>query len=174
MAVLFRKKTILILAILLFVPSAAFSFKSAGLGFGSVINLRGGVPTSYLLTGEWNLHKNIGGKVFVGFVNGFWIGTALNTSFSIHESRSKNFDWSINFSVPFIINIYNGVKTAFIGLTFGNSLSFALDSKNVNYFFVNPAEFVFIPVVWGLSPSTGFSKGLGISFTFSAGFRHRL
>jgi hypothetical protein len=169
-----NKKIILALLLLFLLPGSLFAFKSAGLGFGPVFNLRGGMSTSYLITGEWNLHKNIGARLFLGFVNGFWIGTALNASFSVFESKDRKFDWSINFSIPFIINIYNGVKTAFMGLTFGNSLSLSLDPSCKYYFFVSPAEFVLIPVTWGLSPSTGFNSGMGVSLAFSLGFRVRL
>jgi hypothetical protein len=168
------KKTLVIFFIFFFMPSGLFAFKSVGLGFGPAFNLRGGMSTAYFFTGEWTPHKNLGGKLFLGFVNGFWIGTALNTTFSVYETKTKGFDWSINFSIPFIININNGIKTAFIGLGLGNSLSFALDSRSAYYLFINPLEFVFIPVTWGLSPGSGFNKGFDVSLAFSLGFRTRI
>jgi hypothetical protein len=168
------KKLILVLTILAVVPINAYAFKSVGLGFGPTFKVRGNVETSYIIEGNWNPHKNVGARVFVGFLNGLWIGAGLNTIFSLHESRNGNFDYSMNFSLPFIMNIHNGVKTAFIGFTFGNILSFAVDRTNKYYFFITPAEFVFVPVTWVLNPNGGFSTGLEISLRCAIGVKVRI
>jgi hypothetical protein len=164
----------LVLILLLLVPLKAYAFKSVGLGFGPNFKIRGDVATSYIIEGNWNPHKNVGARVFIGFLHGFWVGTALNTTFSLHESMDRSFDYSMNFSIPFIININNGVKTAFIGLTAGNTLSFAIDKTNKYYFFVTPAEFMFVPLTWLLSPSGGFDAGFEISLRCAIGIKVRI
>jgi len=155
-------------------PVKAYAFRAAGFGFGPNINLRGDLSTSFMMEGDLNLHKNVGAKLFVGVHNGFWIGTALNTIFSLYESSSGGFDDSVNFSIPFMVNINNGVKTAFIGLTAGNTLYFAADEAHKYYFFITPAELMIIPVAWSLSPGSGFSTGLSFSVMSSVGLKVRL
>lgn len=168
------KKKIIVISLLMLIPVKIFAFKSAGIGFGPNLKLRGGVSTSLLMDGTWNLHKNAGMRLFVGFKNGFWIGTALNTTFSLYENKSGSFDYSVNFSIPFMININDSVKTAFIGVTAGNTISVAIDKFNKYYFFITPAEFFLIPVTWLLSPSGGFDAGLEVSVMFSAGIKVRI
>ena len=169
------KKVILVVVLGLFViPVNVYAFRSAGFGFGPNIDLRGDLSTSFMMEGDWNLTRNVGTRILVGVHNGFWIGTALNTTFSLYESASGGFDYSINFSLPFMININHGVKTAFIGFTTGNTISFAADEAHKYYFFITPVEFMFIPVAWGLSPSTGVNTGLAISMMSSVGIKVRL
>ena len=155
-------------------PAKAYAFRSAGFGFGPNINLKGDFSTSFMMNGDWNLNRNVGMRLFLGAHNGFWIGTALNTMFSLYESASGGFDYSVNFSLPFMININNSVKTAFFGITAGNTLSFSADEAHKYYFFITPAEFMLVPVTWGLSPSSGFHSGLSISMMSSVGFKVRL
>ncbi len=159
---------------MMLIPLEAFAFRAVGLGFGPNIGLRGVIDNSYIIEGNWNPHKNVGARLFVGAIHGLWVGTALNTLFSVYESPSSSFDYSLNFSVPFIININNGVKTAFIGITAGNTLSFAVDKTHKYYFCITPFEFVFIPLTWALSPSGGFSNRLQISILTQMGFKVRL
>ena len=165
---------VLAFACLIFFPVKAYAFRSAGFGLGPLIDLRGDLSTSFMMEGDWNLNRNIGMRLFLGAHNGFWVGTALNTMFSLYESGSGGFDYSVNFSLPFMININNGVKTAFIGVTAGNTLSFAADEAHKYYFFITPAEFMIIPVLWGLSPGSGFNTGLSVSMMSSVGFKVRL
>ena len=168
------KKNIIVVALLLLIPVKLFAFKSAGIGFGPNLKLRGGIATSLLMDGTWNLHKNIGMRLFVGFKNGFWIGTALNTTFSLYENNAGSFDYSVNFSVPFMMNINNSVKTAFIGITAGNTISVSMDKLNKYYFFITPAEFFLVPVTWMLYPRGGFDTGLEVSVMFSAGIKVKI
>ena len=168
------KKLILVFIILAVIPVKAYAFKSVGLGFSPTFKVRGNVETSYMIEGNWNPHKNIGARIFVGFLHGLWMGAALNTTFSLHESMDEKFDYSVNFSLPFVMNISNGVKTAFIGFTTGNTMSFSVDKTNKYYFFITPAEFVFIPLTWVLDPNGGFNTGLEISLRFAIGLKVRI
>ncbi|MEI6092511.1 MAG: hypothetical protein WCQ47_02370 [bacterium] len=167
-------KKIIIALLLIILPSKVYAFKTAGFGFGPNLQLRGGVATNLLMDGSWNFHKNVGLRLFVGFKNGFWTGTALNTTFSVYENRTGSFDYSVNFSVPFMINIYNSVRTAFIGVTAGNTISISIDILNRYYLFITPAEFFFIPVVWKLYPVGGVDTGLQFSVMFSTGIKVKL
>ncbi|MCX6112954.1 MAG: hypothetical protein NTY22_06730 [Proteobacteria bacterium] len=168
------KKLILILFVLGVFPVNIYAFRSADIGLGPNLNVRGGVATGLMMEGNWNLHKNIGARLLIGAKNGLWVGLALNTTFSLHESATGDFDYSINFSLPYIININNGVKTAFIGVTAGNTLSFAIDDNNKYYIFITPAEFVFVPLTWVLYPNGGFKSGFEVSVMTAIGIRVRL
>jgi len=167
------KKKFFIIFFLLVMPSSLFAFKYASIGFGPNIGLKGFGATNYFLDAQWHPHDNVGARLFVGFANGFWSGVALDIAHT-DENLFKNVNWTINFSIPFIINVRGGVKTAYMGFTFGNTLSFDTSGSKKYYFYITPAEVIFMPITWMVYPSGGLNTGMFVSLFCSMGFKVRI
>ncbi len=165
-------KRFLIIIMFLLLPLSAWSFEYAGLGFGPNLHLSGDRPTNFFLQGEWQPHKVVGTRVFFGFNNGFWIGIAINFKQHIMDI-GRGTIWDANFSIPFIFNIKNNSRIAFVGITAGTSVSFDIDGKNNRYFFITPIDILFTPVGWVMYPASagGWNRDGSISLMCSAGFR---
>jgi len=164
-----RKILVIVFFLLLVTPSYLYAFKYAGIGFGPNIGLKGFDGTNYLLDAVWHPHDNVGGRLLVGFVNGFWVGAAIDLAHT-DESIFRGVNWTMNFSIPFLVKIRGNVSDAYIGFTFGNTLLFDLTGEKDYYLSVTPAEFVFIPFTWKMSRG-GIDTGMLVSLFCSVGFR---
>jgi len=163
-------KRFLIIAVLLLMSCSAWSFEYVGLGFGPNLHLKGDRPSSFFIQGEWQPHKVLGTKLFLGFENGFWLGVAMNFKQNLAKI-GRGTIWDINFSIPFIFNITNSLRVAFVGITVGTTLSFNIDGKDYAYFFVTPFDVLFTPWGWLMYPAGGWKKEESVSYMCSAGFR---
>jgi hypothetical protein len=165
-------KRFLIILALFILPFSAWSFEYVGLGIGPNFHLHGDRPSNFFVQGEWQPHKILGTRVFLGFNNGFWLGVAIN--FRQHIANlGRGTIWDANFSVPFIFNIRTNSRIAFVGVTAGTTFSFDMDGKNVNYVFITPFDFMYTPLGWVMYPSSGggWNKDGSISYLFSVGLR---
>ena len=165
-------KRFLIIIALFFMSFSAWSFEYVGLGFGPNLHLSGERPTSFILQGEWQPHKILGTRLFLGFNNGFWVGIALNFKQNITKIGHGTI-WDADFSIPFILNLKLNSRVAFIGVTAGTTLSFDINGKGVSYFFLTPIDLLFTPVGWVMYPASGggWGKDGSVSYMCSTGFR---
>ena len=163
-------KRLLIITVLFFVSSSAWSFEYAGLGLGPTIDIKGGGGTHFAVQGEWQPHKVIGTKLILGFGNGFWMGVALNFKQNLMKMFRTSY-WDADFSLPFLYNIKLDSRTGFFGFTMGTTFSFDIDGRGANYIYLTPVELWVMPFVWGQFPSSGWSTSANISYVCMVGFR---
>ena len=167
------KRTFFILTLLLLTSCKLWSFEYAGFGIGPNIDFKGERATAVIMQGEWQPHRVVGARFFLGFREGFWIGTALNLKYTV-LGLGRNSNWGVNFSLPLMLNIHSNSRTAYIGFTAGNSFSLSMDDRGDNFLVISPAEFWFTPLVWRMYPSGGWDKQVSVSVLCSVGFRSRL
>ena len=165
-------KRFLIITILFLVSLSAWPFEYAGVGFGPNMNLSGGRPSNFFVQGEWQPHKIVGTKLFLGVNEGFWIGAALNFRQNITKIGHGTV-WDANFSIPLIFNIKSNSRIAYVGVTAGTSFSFDIDGKSASYFFITPVDILYTPWGWVFSPTSGggWGKNGSVSCICSVGFR---
>jgi hypothetical protein len=163
-------KRSLVIAMLFLVPFSVWSFEYAGVGFGPNISMKGERPTNFFIQGEWQPHKVVGTKLYMGFYHGFWLGAALNFKQNIAKMFRTSY-WDVNFAIPFMMNISKNSRIAYVGFTAGTTLSFDINGQGRYYFFVTPVDIWITPYVWRQYPSLGWDKELSISYMFSTGIR---
>jgi len=165
-------KRFLIILALFFASSSLWSFEYVGLGFGPNIGFSGDRPTNFFFQGEWQPHKVVGTRLFLGFNEGFWLGVALNFRQNI-ANLGRGTIWDANFSIPFIVNIRLNSRVAYVGITAGTTFSFDIDGRDASYFFLTPVDLLFTPFGWVIYPASGggWSKDGSVSYMCSAGFR---
>jgi len=160
----------IILFVLLFTSTTLWSFEYAGVGLGPSIGLKGEKTTHFMFEGEWQPHKVVGGRFFLGFSDGFWIGVAINVNQNLTKLAHYAY-WDINFSLPFVLNIQQNFRTAFIGFTMGSSISFDMDGRKIYFLYISPVELWLVPLVWRMYPSQGWDNTLNIAYMCMVGFR---
>lgn len=167
------KRFILTIVLLIASTQSSYASKYAGFGIGPDFVFKGNMSSLFLMQGEWQPHKVLGAKFFVGFKDGIWLGPAINFNY-LRVMFSKNDYLDLNISIPMLFEVRNSDRTAYIGLSAGAKLAFSVNESNTTFIYISPAELWYLPLVWQMYPNNKWQNNRVFSIFSSVGFRMSL
>jgi len=122
---------------------------------------------------DWKPHKYVGSRLIVGFLDGFWLGTALTFNLVLpQKSETSSWFFVLTGSVPFLINLKANTKSFSIAPSAGGEILFSVSANKKYYIFVKPFEAYFSCLNW--TAGVPFNTNLKIYYSSMLGIKVRI
>lgn len=166
------KKYFILFVLIISFSNTAFAAKYLGIGGGPNFGVMNTKTSNLMFNMEWLAHNNVGTKLFIGFMHGFWIGTGLSINVSTDPEYKDPWYVTASFALPIMVNICDNYKDIMMGFMVGSTYSFSLHSQRKYYMFIKPFEAFLVPATWRMAPGAStFSNSLRIYLSAQIGFR---